>query len=90
MLLKWGSCFAKDLHSSTSALLACFVSKVYSFSFYVPAYMYVYQNRVSASLEAELQKVVSHLIGAGNQDLVLTTEPLPRALVLTSFFTLTH
>lgn len=38
------------------------------------------------TLEAELQKVVSHLIGAGNQDLVLTTEPLPQALVLTSFF----
>lgn len=35
--------------------------------------------------EAELQKAVSHLTGAGNQGLVLTTEPLPRALVLTSF-----
>lgn len=47
--------------------------------------MYVHQNRVSGSLEVELQKVVSHLTGAGTQGLVLTTEPLPRALVLTSF-----
>lgn len=33
--------------------------------------MYVYQNRMPGSLDVELQKVVSHLIGAGNQGPVL-------------------